>query len=300
MTTKRSPTHRLALPQAVRAFRRAITPVAGFTRDDFMPGSLYHYTTAAGLEGIIRQRKLRATNFSFMNDPSEVQHGRELVEEVLAERLRKATGIEEIFFQFVVANFNLEMLAEIYVCCFTKLRDDLSQWRAYGASASERYAIGFDSERLEGAASSQPDATFAQVEYEPDKQAQSVNNLLDRAVAFIKQRRHVDNLLSQFGESAASQLAGLVPALKVRAYKPEREWRVVIWARGGVGKPMYDCSRGVLRPYLEFLLSDPLPITSLHVLAPTRRDLALKATTLLLAGVGIDVKPEHSDVPFAE
>src|SRR5438128_1429876 len=127
-------------------FRRVIAPRISFRPSDFLPTTFFHYTTAAGLEGIVREAKLRATNFSFMNDPSELQYGRDLIQEVLTDRLNASVGNEETFLEYVGINFTSEMLSEVYVCCFTKLEDDLSQWRAYGGSVAERYAIGFDAE----------------------------------------------------------------------------------------------------------------------------------------------------------
>src|ERR1044071_681854 len=300
MPTRLSPTQKEVLPPLVRKFRQAIAPGISARSEALLPDILYHYTTAAGLEGIVRERKLRATNFSFMNDPSEVQHGRDLVEAALTERLDAASGIDERFFQFVVGNFNKEMLAEVYVCCFTKLEDDLSQWRAYGASATERYSIGFDSEEIEGAAAKQPHVAFTYVDYDLAMQLERIETLLDRAISFIHHNNVPRRFLFDFGATTASRLAGLVPALKEKAYKAESEWRIIIWARPGVDKPLYDTRRGVLRTYLELNLPSQLPIASLHVLAPTRKDLAMKASSMLLSDAGVVMSPEYSAIPFAE
>src|SRR5207244_7670993 len=134
------------------------------------------------------------------------------------------------------------------------LKDDLSQWRAYGAAATERYSIGFASRELEHAATKQPHVTFTYVDYNAEAQIARVADLLDRAMAFIRSHSSSKRYLSDLGAAAASRLAGLVPALKMNAYKLEREWRIIIWARPGVDKPFYDAKRGVLRPYLECAL----------------------------------------------
>jgi hypothetical protein len=49
------------------------------------PGCVYHYTSAAGLNGIVTQRALRATNYSFLNDPTELAYGRSVVQRILAQ-----------------------------------------------------------------------------------------------------------------------------------------------------------------------------------------------------------------------
>jgi hypothetical protein len=52
-------------------------------------GPLYHYTTAAGCEGILRSNQLWATNPRYLNDSSELSHGQELFVRV-CERLQSA------------------------------------------------------------------------------------------------------------------------------------------------------------------------------------------------------------------
>jgi hypothetical protein len=47
---------------------------------------LYHYTTAAGLMGIVQSRTLRATNAEFLNDAQELQFGRSRLRDALLER----------------------------------------------------------------------------------------------------------------------------------------------------------------------------------------------------------------------
>lgn len=49
--------------------------------------TLYHYTSVAGLEGILKSEAVWLTDFRHMNDPSEISHGIELCRDVI--RLRK-------------------------------------------------------------------------------------------------------------------------------------------------------------------------------------------------------------------
>src|SRR5213075_2111995 len=96
------------------------------------PPMLWHYTTAAGVECILSQRYLRATNFSFLNDPSELQYGRGLVVDMVRGARDASRGMPRRFFSRVLHLFELEASEEIYVVSFTEREDDLSQWRAYG------------------------------------------------------------------------------------------------------------------------------------------------------------------------
>lgn len=282
-------------------FRRAISPGISGRSNDLLPITFFHYTTAAGVEGIVREKSIRATNFSFMNDPSEVQYGRELIEEVFSDRLNGATRDDEAFLEYVGINFTAEMLSEVYVCCFTKLQDDLSQWRAYGGSVAERYAIGFDPQEIQALAFSNANTLLVPVLYERDEQVEKIVDVLDRAIVFIRTNRPSTADLMSFGEAAAARLARLAPALKTLAYKPESEWRIVRWSKTNrLLTPRFDASRGVLRPYIDVPLPRQLPITALYVLAPRRKDLALKSAAMLLASANLLVSPVHSSIPFAE
>lgn len=285
----------------LRRFRRAIAPRTSFRRSDFLPTIFFHYTTAAGLEGIVRQGSLRATNFSFMNDPSELQYGRDLIQEVLSDRLNAAEGDKETFLEYTGINFNSEMLSEVYVCCFTKLEDDLSQWRAYGGNVAERYAVGFDAEEIQSLASRDENTFLARVNYDLDRQVERISDVLDKGITFVQEHRPRAADLIKFGEAAAARLARIAPSFKTPAYEPESEWRIVHWGKANDKlRPRFDAARGVLRPYIEIDLPKELPITALYVLAPRRRDLAMKAAAMLLESASVRIYPMHSSIPFAD
>src|ERR1044072_4594249 len=40
---------------------------------------LHHYTSAAGLHGILKTGVLRATNYLYLNDTSEIEYGKKIV-----------------------------------------------------------------------------------------------------------------------------------------------------------------------------------------------------------------------------
>jgi hypothetical protein len=102
------------------------------------PEVLYHYTSAAGLHGILSGKKLWASNVLFLNDVSEVMYGRQLVARVLEPR-RDKIPIYDAF-----TGDSLLGLGEtwhIYTACFCENGDLLSQWRGYGAKG-DGYSVG--------------------------------------------------------------------------------------------------------------------------------------------------------------
>src|SRR5436190_12852489 len=104
--------------------------------DDFLPETLYHYTSTAGLHGIISTGKLWASNYSFLNDSSELQYGRQIALEVLAERASQATGKTRSLLRDVAHDFDVVAgVVDYYLTCFCRTPDLLSQWRGYGMPA---------------------------------------------------------------------------------------------------------------------------------------------------------------------
>ena len=266
---------------------------------EFKPGCVYHYTTADGFAGIVNDGFVRATNFSFLNDPSEVKHGFGLACDFLGEMVQSLPESRRPLVEKIIKSLDSEAIAEVYVSCFTRLEDDLSQWRAYGSAAVERFAVGFDVEELD--ALSEPNTTFAEVIYEKAEQIDRIRFFVDRTLGFIDR----DNLKPErwpvLAAAVAQMIARVLPELKDVAYKNEKEWRLIHWQSRVDGTPEIDASRGILRPFVKLVLPDPLPILDVRVMAPTRTAPALKAVDMLLRKAGLEgVKVVHSTVPFAD
>lgn len=138
---------------------------------------LYHYTTAEGLHGIIKDQYLRATNISFLNDAEERNRYfdkrmplvlRQAIQSFFDERIKKPDFLVRIEqnggYEKIVIDTSDELTTKIrkvayamdepYVVSFCGTKDTriardglLSQWRAYGADGG--YAIVFDTNELE-------------------------------------------------------------------------------------------------------------------------------------------------------
>ena len=112
------------------------------------PKTLYHYTNATGLKGILESGTLWASDISSVNDPSEVSFGISELQGALDkfskdkfDDFRKfAESISKIPWQKEIAN-----IAHFFICSMNhdSYGDDLSQWRAYGNNG-RGYALEFD------------------------------------------------------------------------------------------------------------------------------------------------------------
>jgi hypothetical protein len=274
---------------------------------NLLPEFLYHYTTAAGLCGIVADGAIRATNFSFLNDLSEVEHGRRVADQVLKVKRQRSSAAARQLTDRIIASFNVETVSEVYVACFTTLADDLSQWRAYGGSIAERYALGFDAHALDLVGGALPNGRFARVLYDEAEQRARLKRVLAKAFAFVEGQHLLPAALDVVAAETAKRMARVLPVFKNDAYKREEEWRVILWQSPDDETPQFDTSRGVLRPYRPFILGRTIRLRQLYVMAPARREIALKAAKMLLRAAAVE-NPEcfdssecfHSSIPFAE
>jgi hypothetical protein len=102
-------------------------------------GTVYHYTTAEGVAGIIGNHEIWMSNTAFMNDTTE---------------LRMLQNTPSILRKNDFTNENMRRLwpnmskqpyfdTNYYMASFSMARDLLEQWRAYGS-----FCIGFDAKKL--------------------------------------------------------------------------------------------------------------------------------------------------------
>lgn len=287
-------------PQAegLDAFRRALEVRPAPLLGPFAPECVYYYTTASGFSGILNEKAIRATNYSFLNDSSEVHFGRTIVERCLEGcRLNVSTRTSQ-FIDAITQSLDFEAVAEVYVACFSGLEDDLSQWRAYGTSPAERFALGFDAPQLERLALEDGNAVYARVLYEQSEQEERVRYLINKALRLFEADASAAAMLPQYSTIVAKHLARILPLLKNDSYKPEAEWRLVVWRRRGGHDPKFETAHGSLRPYLLMTLGDDPPIVDAYALAPNRMERARKAADMCLEAAGIThVK---SKIPFAD
>jgi hypothetical protein len=138
-------------------------------------GPLFHYTTAAGLTGIVTDQVLWATHASYLNDTAELQILSELLEPLISSEFRNAVpklkevkafkpGLLEAYGEGIydtearnvcsAVMRTIESVAPIYVtsfCMHPAASEEsehglLSQWRGYGRGG---FAIEFDADELD-------------------------------------------------------------------------------------------------------------------------------------------------------
>jgi len=196
------------------------------------PDTLYHYTTQAGLIGIIRDMEIWATHTQYLNDRREYVHAIGLVRDAIDGRLKSvadAVAKEVLEEMFARVSDNLASI-NVCVCSFSEDGDSLSQWRAY-CEPMAGYAIGFDSAFL-AARGAKQQFVLTPCLYRSNEQSQFVNDFLDRVVAENLRHRDLPEGSDDYefwhtGGNFVAFLHRIAPVLKDKSFESEREWRLI-------------------------------------------------------------------------
>jgi Protein of unknown function (DUF2971) len=106
-------------------------------------GVVYHYTSLEALHGIVKQGALWASDASHLNDRAELRYALENMRHLMSGSRHQSSNQQPLDAIFRPG------LARQYVACFSKARDQLSQWRAYGRQIG--VSIAFDRSHLDSA-----------------------------------------------------------------------------------------------------------------------------------------------------
>ncbi|MHB8388590.1 MAG: DUF2971 domain-containing protein [Acidobacteriaceae bacterium] len=137
------------LQRALEEFDLKTQPITNMLRLNVethpLPHTMYHYTTDAGLRGILQSGKFWLTDIFALNDPSELRHGLSLAIDVLDAKVKDANRPCQLFAKAFKAALTegIQKSAHYFSCSFSKHGDDLGQWRAY-ADDGRGYCLEFE------------------------------------------------------------------------------------------------------------------------------------------------------------
>jgi len=202
------------------------------------PKILYQYTDAKGLRGILNSGTVWVTDVLEQKDPSEVYHGIEIGAQALSAAAAKELHPATRLFARQVAENQRELVqrsARFYIACFTRARDDIDQWRAYGAGGNG-FALGFDGPALEKAfqrSATRNNCTIA-IDYKQSPLKQAAVRLASIVLPMVA-RAHVHRLsgtllkewIVSLQTDYSSALLRTAILFKHRSYRHESEYRLM-------------------------------------------------------------------------
>jgi Protein of unknown function (DUF2971) len=196
------------------------------------PRELIHYTSVEAFRAILSSGNLRMSHFRFLNDSTEVLHGRQIAEDMMAAEVEKRDRTSG-FFDFVrfAARENAESV-QYFLSSFSVLHDDAELWRRYGDNACG-VAIVFDTRRM-GAEREEPYIYhIGRVTYTPAEQTELLASLFTAAKTILAKYivRHGydvrDVAVQMLAAKLGSSLVHHGVALKSEEWSVEQEWRTV-------------------------------------------------------------------------
>jgi len=135
--------------RAMSSHRNPLMPASITT----FTGSVFHYTSSAGLLGSLESRTILASAASSLNDLGEVRQGWEMIKNVLAA----LSGSDSAKMLRRFADDPVKSEHEVFVLSASTDGDDANQWRLY-ADGGRGYAIELDGVIPLAAVSGVPDA----------------------------------------------------------------------------------------------------------------------------------------------
>lgn len=278
----------------------------------YLNGRIYHYTTIAGLKGIIESNGFWASDNRFMNDTEELRHGFELVRNVVKElgsreRLPNFKSILTAIFDILPKpheNSNL-------ITCFSLSRDSLEQWRGYGPSGGICIGLGRANSDEVSPLIDPPDLLLHRVTYAKRAKIVRLISIIRRfRQQYIKDRKAMecwpDDHDNNYTERLSHSLTFASVLFKNDAFRSEQEVRYVITpahaSRFTDGMQFRASSVGLI-PYVNTAGYGPqdkrLPISEVIVGPSPHQDVIAGSLAKFLKAKGYhDVQVELSNVPF--
>ena len=148
--------------------------------DREVPERLFHYTSGAGLLGILESRKLWATEARYLNDAKELEYGLS----VIASVVDSLAGSQPKLIAGALRKLAQSLCEEatFYVACFCEADYFLSQWRGYSSRGGDiGYAIGFRRAGLQGVFGT----SLERVIYSPAEQKTEIERVLNEALVTV-------------------------------------------------------------------------------------------------------------------
>jgi hypothetical protein len=119
------------LQQAIKDYKKwSDEYMESLQRRTAINAPLYHYSSKAGLKGILSRQKFWLTDYRHLNDPKELLHGMDLAHAIIAKGIAPMdrAGLFYAMLGDLFSPANFEKVFGFFIASFSRNRDDLAQW----------------------------------------------------------------------------------------------------------------------------------------------------------------------------
>jgi hypothetical protein len=277
------------------------------------PDVIFHYTTIAGLIGIVQSGSVWATDIRFLNDSTELQYAKDLLLSRIKEEIatQNSTTLHKTFWERATEVFKSGPTGYQFISCFCEDGDLLSQWRGY-AGGTGGFSIGFDSRIVSTLSAKNPAVFLRRIIYEPRIQIEIFNQVILQVNACITQNtdgktaEEQNNIIAYIGHVFGTLIDELLYTFKHPSFYEEKEWRLVIPAdlSNNLSSLLFRTSNAAIIPYTEirYPIAPRCPLLQIRTViqGPTaNKDFGRIAVISLLTKDGYEhVEIEDSTVPL--
>lgn len=186
-------------------------------------GEAWHYTSLEAVAGVLESGTLRLSHVQSLNDYQELQHGLDVAADVVLHDFCDTEAGQELA-RVLSILVDETLYAPTFVGCFSRVGDDVAQWRAY-ADEGKGCAVKVDfGELMHGVDPEEFDCR--EVAYESSSQQQIVRQVLAKAMDAIR-RGETGRLADDVFGDALYEAFEAAAFLKHQAFASESEVRVV-------------------------------------------------------------------------
>lgn len=289
------------------------------SRDEFDVPELHHYTTAAGLVGILNDGSILASGVRHSSDLSEVNYAYRIGRDVTqswARAQQSGVPVQSQFRQDVCEFFSKadRPFYDGYVFCCCEHPDLLSQWRAYASSGgfaltfhpiAEHGKVGFESP-------SAISLMLRRIDYNEESQRTTLKQILttmDEIVRAVEDKYPGKTDLVAAMALASLQLNEWVYTVKDRGFSEEQEWRLIAFPKMkvnlfGTKYENYDACgvRAVGNRLVPYMRLSPtgglLPLTRIVCGPSSYHELTEEAARFLAVSKGYKVEVTSTTIPI--
>lgn len=279
-----------------------------------MTNPLYHYTSQAGLLGILKSRQLWMTNILYLNDSTEFTHTIDLVKTELNDRRKSLInngGLRAIVLngnyninekqlqalerlERILDGFNTEVRTSSFVFSLSEREDDLSQWRGYCPNTGG-FCIQFNDE-LSSIVNNKAGYKIEECKYDPEEKKKLVKSIFDDSLFGSNRSWTIEESVLKL----IQKMVGIAPYLKDNSFKEEKEHRIV-YNTMNEREIMYREGKSMFIPYFEGEFVDnngKLPLSKIIVGPTPHKELSKISVRYLLETYGYDIEIECSNIPY--
>ena len=264
------------------------------------PETLYHYTDAAGLIGIVTGKEIWASQLQFMNDREEFTHARGGGAKIIREQIQNYPTETQEFFAKVAEKLERgNTITRTFAFSLSEQPDLLSQWRGYAPNGG--YCLGFSTKYLHDL-SQRHSMTLLPCCYNDSIKTKNIREILDAYVDVTSSGKLKGEQEGEFIATLVQDVRAIAPIFKHRSFEEEAEWRM--WGMVPIGDPRSKWRpRGPLvHPYAVLALCEPRQgtkiLNEIFIGPGLDRELAYHPLSFMLKEAGLDCDVKFSGSPL--